>query len=117
MNLKSYTIIYYFNFNSQRKGLSVDYSLPAIMATTAALLGKSTVDSLGDRLGICFYTLLGALPSCGKSNAMTFSSNAMCMIENYFKIPISNSIQINAPTVETLLRLMRDNPVALCKFL
>ena len=87
-NIQSYKII----FRSKRNGLTVDYAMPGIMATISALAGKSTVQSLNKRLGCCFYTLLAAQPSTGKSSAQELSQLAVTMLEKHFNVNPTNNV-------------------------
>ena len=101
------------NLNRQRRGITVDYALPAIISSIGALVGKATVDSLGTSLGCCFYTLLAAQPSSGKSAAQSLSQEAVTMVESYFNVPDNDSIQVNAPTIEAFVRIMKKHPSVL----
>jgi hypothetical protein len=105
----------FYNFR-QRAGLSVDYAMPGIMATISALLGKSTVQSLNKKLGCCYYTLLAAQPSTGKSQAQELSQAAVQMIEQHFNVSPKHSFQCNAATVESFCRILSRHPSLICSF-
>ena len=83
------------------------------MSTLGALVGKTTIDSLRVTQGISFYTLLAAQPSTGKSAAQGFAQEAITKLETFLNVPDAESMQVNAPTIESFIRIMRNYPAVL----
>ena len=99
---------------SRRFGLNVEYFLPAFISTCGAVGGTSTVEGLNNQIGLAYYIGLAAQPSTGKSAAQGISDAAMSRIEKFNKVPLAESIRINAPTVESLIRILSESKAALC---
>jgi hypothetical protein len=54
------------------------------------------------------YAELAAYASTGKSNAMNKSRKAYETVEKFYNTPSDKSQLINAPTVESLTKLLED---------
>ena len=92
----------------------MEYGLPAFIASMGAASQKSTVEGINNQIGICYYLGLAAQPSTGKSNAQSLSQKATTNIEDFMKVPAGSSIQVNAPTIEALFRILSKTKNALC---
>ena len=78
-------------------------------------MGKSTLLAFNTKVSPVFYTALVAQPSTGKSGAMGLLSSAIEIIENYLKTSLDDSQQVNCPTIEALIELLKDHPELICK--
>ncbi len=73
-------------------------------------MGQAQVHVLNSRIAPIFYTGLVAQPSTGKTGAMRFIAAAVENVERYFDVPLERSCQVNAPTIEGFLDIMRVVP-------
>jgi hypothetical protein len=95
----------------------VEFILPSLLASVGLYMGKSTLLAFNTKVSPVFYTALVAQPSTGKSGAMGLLSSAIDMIENYLNISLDNSHQVNCPTIEALIELLKDHPELICKLI
>ncbi len=82
----------------------------AFVTSVAGFEGQATLDLLNNSTVPIFYTGLCTQPSTGKTGAMKFVQSAVESVERYFMVPDTKSIQVNAPTIEGFLEIMREIP-------
>jgi hypothetical protein len=73
-------------------------------------MGKAHVRVLNEHVVPIIYSGLCAQPSTGKSAAMRFTTSAIEKVERFLNIPTTKSCQVNAPTIEGFLEILKDNP-------
>ena len=92
----------------------MEFILPSLLAGISLYLGKSKLKAFNSYVSASVYTVLVAQPSTGKSGAMAIITNAIDNVEVYNKIPLENSQQVNAPTIEALISILKEHPEIIC---
>ena len=96
---------------------TIEFLIPALLATIGVLLKKASVRGLKRRDGSVFYTGVVGQPSTGKSFSMATCQDAFDELERFFNINSDRSQQANCATVEGLIEILKDSPSIICKLL
>jgi len=105
-----------FFVKRQKRGLTFEKIFPSVMGTLSALMGKSTVDALNTNEGMAVFAALVGQPGSGKTPALSFVTRELCSVEKFNGVSNQESLQVNCPTIESLLRIMKRFPSVLCKY-
>jgi hypothetical protein len=73
-------------------------------------MGHAELRCLCARVVPISFSGLVAQPSMGKTAAMRFTQSAIETVERFFEVPLQQSQQCNAPTIEGLLDLLKAIP-------
>ena len=75
-------------------------------------MGHSQLSCLTARIGPISFCGLVAQPSMGKTAAMRFNQSAIEAVERFFEVPLQQSRQCNAPTIEGYLNILKLIPLS-----
>ena len=122
ISFKIYVHVFINIFNDSSKhywkakeGLSLEIILPSIIGTISTLCCQSTADSLDNPPGLAIFTSVVGEPRSGKTPAMSFVTTELCKMVKFAGIPNHESMQVNCPTIESLIRIMVKNSSVLCE--
>ena len=92
----------------KRYGTTIDYILPALLSAIGLFCGNAVIKVFNSYTSPIVYSCLAAQPSTGKSKALNLVNSAISAVERHYKIPFQKSRQVNPPTTEALIRLLRE---------
>ena len=79
-----------------------------MLSAVGLFCGSAVINVFFSRTSPIVYSCLVAQPSSGKSKALTLVNGAITAVERHLGLTHVQSKQVNPPTTEALIRLLRE---------